>query len=75
MAFLFLSKSDKVHIWKEELTRLVPDLDFRIWPDAGNTEEAKKVTEGRKVLRFMASGVAIEKAAAKANAGKADAGK
>jgi hypothetical protein len=43
--------------------------------DAGKTEEAKKVTEGRKVLRFMASGVAIEKAAAKANAGKADAGK
>jgi len=31
--------------------------------DAGKTEEAKKVTEGRKVLRFMASGVAIEKAA------------
>ncbi|MFN3242847.1 MAG: DUF4920 domain-containing protein [Planctomycetota bacterium] len=29
--------------------------------DAGKHEEAKKVTEGRKVLRFMASGVAIEK--------------
>lgn len=39
MAFLFLSKSDKVHIWKEELTRLIPDLDFRIWPDAGNPED------------------------------------
>lgn len=29
--------------------------------DAGKTEEAKKVTEGRKILFFMASGVAIEK--------------
>ena len=29
--------------------------------DEGKTEEAKKVTEGRKILRFMAAGVAIEK--------------
>jgi hypothetical protein len=33
--------------------------------DAGKHDEAKKITEGRKVLRFMASGVAIEKAATK----------
>ncbi|MBL8755095.1 MAG: DUF4920 domain-containing protein, partial [Planctomycetes bacterium] len=33
--------------------------------DAGKTEEAAKVTEGRKLWRFMASGVAIKKAAAK----------
>jgi len=31
--------------------------------DAGKTEEAAKVTEGRKLYHFMASGVAIEKAA------------
>ncbi len=30
--------------------------------DAGKHDEAKKITEGRKILRFMASGVAIEKA-------------
>jgi hypothetical protein len=30
--------------------------------DAGKHEQAKKVTEGRKILRFMASGVAIKKA-------------
>ena len=29
--------------------------------DAGKHEQAKKVTQGRKILRFMASGVAIEK--------------
>jgi glyoxylate/hydroxypyruvate reductase A len=39
MALLFLSNSDKKHIWQQELTRLVPDLDFRVWPDAGNPEE------------------------------------
>ena len=33
--------------------------------DAGKHDEAKKVTKGRKVLRFMADGVAIEKPAAK----------
>jgi hypothetical protein len=33
--------------------------------DAGKTEEAKKVTEGRKLFHFMASGVAIQKPAAK----------
>ena len=36
--------------------------------DAGKHDEAKKVTEGRKILRFMASGVAIEKVPAKAPA-------
>jgi hypothetical protein len=33
--------------------------------DAGKHEEAKKITEGRKILTVMASGVAIEKAAEK----------
>ncbi len=33
--------------------------------DAGKHDEAKKITKGRKVLRFMADGVAIEKHAAK----------
>lgn len=33
--------------------------------DAGKYEAAKKVTEGRKILRFMADGVAITKAAKK----------
>lgn len=33
--------------------------------DAGKHAEAEKVTEGRKVLRFMADGVAIEKPAKK----------
>ena len=31
--------------------------------DAGKTEEAAKVTEGRKLFHFMANGVAIEKKA------------
>jgi hypothetical protein len=33
--------------------------------DAGKHEQAKKVTEGRKILRFMANGVALEKVPAK----------
>lgn len=31
--------------------------------DAGKNEEAAKVTEGRKLYHFMASGVAIQKPA------------
>jgi hypothetical protein len=38
--------------------------------DAGKHDEAAKVTEGRKILRFMADGVAIEKPTPKAE--KAD---
>jgi len=33
--------------------------------DAGKHEEAAKVTEGRKLYHFMATGVAISKPAAK----------
>ena len=33
--------------------------------DAGKHDEAKKITKGRKVLRFMADGVAITKPASK----------
>ena len=33
--------------------------------DAGKHDAAAKVTKGRKILRFMADGVAIEKAAGK----------
>ncbi len=33
--------------------------------DAGKHDEAQKITKGRKVLRFMANGVAITKPAAK----------
>ncbi|MEZ6037277.1 MAG: DUF4920 domain-containing protein [Planctomycetota bacterium] len=38
--------------------------------DAGKHEEAKKVTEGRKILKFMASGVAITKPAKAADKGE-----
>jgi hypothetical protein len=38
--------------------------------DAGKHELATKVTEGRKILRFMADGVALEKVAAIKSAAK-----
>ncbi len=36
MALLFHSEVDDPEEWREELSRLVPSLDFRVWPEAGN---------------------------------------
>ena len=39
MALLFHSEVDDPAEWREELARLVPSLDLRIWPDIGNPED------------------------------------
>jgi len=31
---MFLSAEDPADVWREELTRRLPDLDFRVWPEA-----------------------------------------
>jgi len=36
MALLFLSKSDDPRAWRTALTRRLPDLDMRVWPDVGD---------------------------------------
>ncbi|MBM3572375.1 MAG: glyoxylate/hydroxypyruvate reductase A [Alphaproteobacteria bacterium] len=36
MALLFKGLSDNVEEWRRELTRRIPDLDMRIWPDVGD---------------------------------------
>jgi hypothetical protein len=44
--------------WKQETV----EQTRHYLEDAGKHEEAKKITEGRKILHFVASGAAIEKA-------------
>jgi glyoxylate/hydroxypyruvate reductase A len=39
MALLFRSSSDYVPVWRSELLRLVPDLDFRLYPDIGKAAD------------------------------------
>jgi glyoxylate/hydroxypyruvate reductase len=38
-AILFSSHIDDPASWKEAVGRAMPDLDFRIWPDAGNVDD------------------------------------
>ena len=36
MALLFVSAADNADAWRSELAKRLPDLEFRVWPDAGN---------------------------------------
>ena len=36
---LFKSQDDDPELWKSELERYLPALDFRIWPDIGAAED------------------------------------
>jgi glyoxylate/hydroxypyruvate reductase A len=39
MALMFLSPDDPAEAWREALLAAIPDLDFRIWPEVGDTAE------------------------------------
>lgn len=39
MALLFVSAEDPAEVWRQELLRRLPELDFRIWPEAGEIDE------------------------------------
>lgn len=39
MALLFKSDSDRVEWWKTELVRRMPDLEVRVWPQAGELKD------------------------------------
>ena len=39
MAFVFHSLVDDANEWRTELKALIPDLDYRVWPDVGNPTE------------------------------------
>lgn len=41
MILLFKSDSDPADVWREALLRLEPELEFRAWPDWGDTGEAE----------------------------------
>lgn len=41
MAVLFKSNSDSAARWAQEIRKLVPDVDFRIWPDYGDPADIK----------------------------------
>ncbi|MDF1587396.1 2-hydroxyacid dehydrogenase [Marinimicrococcus flavescens] len=36
MALLFYSQDDDAGAWRQELSRRLPELDFRLWPDIGD---------------------------------------
>ena len=36
---LFKSQDDDPNLWKSELERYLPELDFRIWPDVGDPQD------------------------------------
>lgn len=38
-AVLFRTENDNPDQWREALTKRIPDLDFRVWPDVGNKDE------------------------------------
>ena len=40
-AILFSSHIDSPKSWQEVVSREIPDLDFRIFPEAGNLDEIK----------------------------------
>lgn len=39
MALIFKSGSDSASAWRAELTKLIPDLDFRVWPEVGDPKD------------------------------------
>lgn len=39
MALLFKSDTDRADIWQDAITKLMPDLDFRVWPEIGDPAE------------------------------------
>lgn len=43
MAILFISQSLDGEEWRRIVTPLLPDVDFRVWPDVGPTEEVEMV--------------------------------
>jgi glyoxylate/hydroxypyruvate reductase A len=38
-AVLFHSKNDSPEDWEAGLSKFIPNLDFRVWPDIGNPSE------------------------------------
>lgn len=39
MALLFKSDTDRADIWQDAITKLMPELDFRVWPEIGDPAE------------------------------------
>jgi glyoxylate/hydroxypyruvate reductase A len=41
MALLFISQSEDADEWRAHLVRLLPDDEFRVWPEAGNRAQVE----------------------------------
>lgn len=39
MAILFKASVDNADLWRQEIGKRLPDLDFRVWPDCGDPAE------------------------------------
>jgi len=55
MALLFRSSVDSEARWKPQLTRLMPELEVRIWPEIGDTAEIDYALVWRPAPGFLAS--------------------
>jgi glyoxylate/hydroxypyruvate reductase len=55
MALLFRSSVDSAARWRAELTRLMPDVDIRLWPDFGDPAEIEHALVWRPEPGLLAS--------------------
>jgi glyoxylate/hydroxypyruvate reductase A len=52
--FLYRSEPERGAVWKDVFGRRLPDVDFRIWPDAGDAEAVRYVAAWTLPQGFLA---------------------
>ena len=55
MATLYRSDAPRAAVWSRYFAAHAPDLDFRVWPDAGNLEEIEYLIAWQAPREFIAS--------------------
>lgn len=55
MAVLYRSDASRGAAWQALFAELAPDIDFRVWPDAGNLEEIEYLIAWQAPTPFLAS--------------------
>src|SRR5687768_7039319 len=55
MAILYRSDAARAALWARYFAEHAPDLDFRVWPDAGNLEEIEYLIAWQPPREFLAA--------------------
>lgn len=55
MAILYRSDAPRAAAWAEFFAKHAPDLDFRVWPDAGNLDEIEYLIAWQAPREFLAT--------------------